>query len=128
MIIGAHFLLFSRNPEADRAFFRDVLEIRSIDIGGGWLIFGMPPAEAAIHPLDGDHSQRQAGHEMLSAALYLMCDDLEAFIAAMKSKNVVCTEVQRERWGIRTAIPLPSGGEIGLYQPTHATALHLSSQ
>ncbi len=126
MITGAHFLLYSTDPEADRAFFRDVLEFQSIDIGGGWLIFAMPPAEAAIHPADGDSAQRHAGHDLLRAVLYLMCDNLDALIASLKARNVQCTEVERERWGIRTTIPLPSGGEIGLYQPTHPTALNLN--
>jgi catechol 2,3-dioxygenase-like lactoylglutathione lyase family enzyme len=128
MIIGAHFLIYSRNPEADRAFFRDVLGFPAVDVGGGWLIFGMSPAEAAIHPSDGEFSQRHAGHELLGAVLYLMCDDLDALIAALQAKNVHCTEVQTADWGIATTIPLPSGGNIGLYQPTHPTALHLTSK
>lgn len=127
MIIGAHFLLYSPDPEADRAFFRDVLGFRSADVGEGWLIFAMPPAEAAIHPLDGEFSQRHAGHELLGAVLYLMCDNLDAMIASLKAKNVECTELETAPWGIRTTIPLPSGGEIGLYQPTHVTALNLNS-
>jgi hypothetical protein len=124
MIIGAHFLLYSRDPAADRAFFRDVLELPTIDIGHGWLLFGMSPAEAAIHPLEGEFSQRHAGHELLGAVLYLMCDDLEAFIASLKAKNVFCTEPEAADWGTATTIPLPSGGAIGLYQPKHPTALH----
>jgi hypothetical protein len=128
MIIGAHVLLNSRDPEADRAFFRDVLEFPSIDIGGGWLIFAMPPTEAAIHPADGDAAQRHAGRALLKAVLYLMCDDLNATLASLKGKNVQCTEVETERWGIRTTIALPSGGEIGLYQATHPTALNLNSK
>ncbi|MGZ4845103.1 MAG: VOC family protein [Candidatus Angelobacter sp.] len=128
MIIGAHFLLYSKDPEADRAFFRDVLEFRSIDVGGGWLIFAMPPAEAGIHPSDGEFSQRHAGHGLLGAVLYLMCDDLDAFIALLKAKNVRCTEVQTANWGVTTTIPLPSGSAIGLYQPTHPTAFNLNSK
>jgi catechol 2,3-dioxygenase-like lactoylglutathione lyase family enzyme len=128
MIIGAHFLLYSKDPEADRAFFRDVLEFRSIDVGGGWLIFAMPPAEAGIHPSDGEFSQRHAGHDLLGAVLYLMCDDLDAFIASLKVKNVRCTEVQTANWGVTTTIPLPSGSAIGLYQPTHPTAFNLNSK
>jgi hypothetical protein len=128
MITGAHFLLYSKDPEADRAFFRDVLEFRSLDIGHGWLIFAMPPAEAAIHPADGDTAQRHAGHAMLGAVLYLMCDDLDALMKSLAARNVLCTEVEEESWGIRTTIPLPSGGEIGLYQPTHPTALNLNSK
>ena len=127
MIIGAHVLLYSKDPESDRAFFRDVLGFRYVDVGGGWMIFAMPPAEAAIHPLEGESSPGRASHELRGAELYLMCDDLEAFIGLLAAKNVHCTEVERARWGIKTTIPLPSGGAIGLYQPAHATALNLNS-
>lgn len=128
MIIGAHVLLYSKDPEADRAFFRNVLGFPFVDVGGGWLIFRLPPAETAVHPLEGDFAQRHAGHELLGAVLYLMCDNLDEFVATLKTKNVRCTEIEREAWGIRTTIPLPSGGEIGLYQPTHQTAFNLPSK
>jgi len=128
MMMGAHLLFYSTNPEADRAFFRDVLGFRSVDVGEGWLIFAMPPAEGAIHPSDDEFSQRHAGHKLLGAVLYLMCDDLNAFIAELRAKNVQCTEVQMAPWGISTTIPLPSGAGIGLYQPTHKTALNLNSK
>jgi Glyoxalase/Bleomycin resistance protein/Dioxygenase superfamily len=128
MITGAHFLLFSKDPEADRVFFSDVLEFRSIDVGRGWLIFAMPPAEAAIHPAEGDATQRHAGHNLLGSVLYLMCDDLGAFVASLKAKNVQCSEIEKAPWGIKTTIPLPSGGEIGLYQPSHPTALNLNAK
>jgi len=128
MIMGAHFLLYSKDPEADRAFFRDILGLRYVDVGGGWMIFAMSPAEAAIHPLEGETSQGSASHELLGAELYLMCDDLEGLIKSLKAKNVHCTEVERPRWGIKTMIPLPSGGAIGLYQPAHPTALNLNSK
>lgn len=128
MITGAHFLLQSRDPEADRAFFRDILGFPSVDVGHGWLIFGMPPAEAAIHPIDAVAPRPSARPEMLDAVLYLMCDDLSAFIAKLRGKDVICTEIQETSWGIVTTIPLPSGGSIGLYQPKHATALHLNSK
>lgn len=126
MIIGTHFLLYSKNAEADRAFFRDVLGFRNIDVGEGWLIFAMPPAEAAIHPVEGTFSFPHAGHELLCAALYLMCDDLNAFMASLKTKNVQCSEVETAPWGRVTTVPLPSGGRIGLYQPRHPTALDLN--
>jgi len=126
MIIGAHFLLYSKNADADRAFFRDVLGFRYVDVGHGWLIFGMSPAEAAIHPLEGDFSQLHAEHELMCAVLYLMCDDLNAMMATLKTKKVECSEVQTAPWGITTTVPLPSGGRIGLYQPRHQTALNLS--
>ncbi len=126
MIIGSHFLLYSKDPEADRAFFRDVLEFPFVDIGHGWMIFGVSPAEAAIHPVDGDFSQQHAGDDLLGAVLYLMCDDLDAMMTSLKSKKVSCTDVQIAPWGRLTHISLPSGGKIGMYQPAHATALNLA--
>jgi catechol 2,3-dioxygenase-like lactoylglutathione lyase family enzyme len=125
MITGAHVLLYSNDPEADRAFFRDVLAFRWVDAGQGWLIFKLPPAEAALHPTDGDGSQVQAGHSMLGAELYLMCDDLQALIQSLAAKNVICGPIDKAAWGIKTTIRLPSGGAIGLYQPTHPTAAGL---
>jgi len=123
MITGAHILFYSRNPEADRAFFRDVLAFKAIDIGRGWMIFALPPAEAAVHPGNGEFSERHAGHTMMGALVYLMCDDLRATMKILAEKNVACTEVDEAEWGIKTTIPLPSGGEIGLYQPKHPTAI-----
>lgn len=128
MITGVHFLLYSKDPEADRAFFRDILGFRSIDIGEGWLIFAMPAAEAAIHPSDGEFTQQHAGHALVGAVLYLMCDDLTAFISSLKARDVQCSEVVAANWGISTTIPLPSGGGIGLYEPRHPTALNLNSK
>lgn len=113
MISGAHVIVYSKDPEADRAFFRDVLRFPSVDAGHGWLIFALPPAEAAFHPAD-----ENGRHE-----LYLMCDDLKAEMAALKKNDVACSEVQEARWGSITKIHLPGGGEIGLYQPKHPTAL-----
>jgi catechol 2,3-dioxygenase-like lactoylglutathione lyase family enzyme len=125
MIFGTHVLIYTTDPEADRAFFRDVLDFRSVDIGHGWIIFKLPPSELALHPGDGQFAQRHAGHMMPGALVYLMCDDLQATLADLAKKNVVCTEVETENWGVRTTIKMPSGGEIGLYQPTHQTALDL---
>ena len=123
MIIGAHFLLYSKDAESDRAFLRDVLGFRSVDACGGWLIFALPPAELGVHPSSGNFVQRHAEREMLGAILYLMCDDLPSAMESLKAKGVTCAEVQEAEWGITTAIRLPSGGELGLYQPTHPTAL-----
>ncbi|MGD0297237.1 MAG: extradiol dioxygenase [Bryobacteraceae bacterium] len=122
MIIGSHVLLYSKDPDADRAFFSDVLELHSVDAGGGWLIFALPPAEVAVHPADDD----TGGRKFLHTQLYLMCDDLPATIKSLEAKKIKCTEVAKERWGIRTTIVLPSGGEIGLYQPKHPTAFQKS--
>jgi len=96
---------------------------RSVDAGGGWLIFALPPAELALHPSMANFVQAHAEHQLLGAILYLMYDDLDGVIKMLKSKNVSCTEIETAEWGIKTTVKLPSGGEIGLYQPTHLTAL-----
>jgi catechol 2,3-dioxygenase-like lactoylglutathione lyase family enzyme len=127
MITGAHFLLYSRDAEADRSFFRDVLGFRAVDAGDGWLIFALPPAEMGAHPASGDFVQRHAEHTLLGTILYLMCDELRSTIKSLEAKNVTCTEIEEAEWGLKTTIRLPSGGEIGLYQPTHPTALGLES-
>jgi catechol 2,3-dioxygenase-like lactoylglutathione lyase family enzyme len=116
MIHGAHVILYSIDAEADRAFFRNVLGFKSVDAGHGWLIFALPPAEAAFHP-----SAENGAHE-----LYFMCDDLKAEMALLAAKGVAYSEVNEQRWGSITKIQLPGGGEIGLYQPKHPTALSLS--
>jgi len=118
VISGAHVILYSKDAEADRAFFREVLGFPSVDAGRGWLIFALPPAEAAFHPSD------QNGHH----ELYFLCDDVKAEIAALAKKNVKCTEVHEERWGSVTKVGLPGGGEVGLYQPKHPTALGLAGK
>jgi len=112
MIFGAHVIIFSKDPTADRAFLREALGLSSVDAGHGWLIFALPPAEAAVHP-----AEQNGRHE-----LYLMCDDLEAEIAALQAKGLACSKVHEERWGSITNIRLPGGGEIGLYQPKHPLA------
>jgi hypothetical protein len=123
MINGAHFLLYSTDPEADRAFLRDVLQFPSTDIGHGWLIFALPPAEIAVHPSSEKFVQSHAGHDMLGAVLYLMCDDLETTLQALSARNVQPAPVQEAEWGRATSIMLPSGGALGLYQPSHPTAI-----
>ena len=123
MITGAHFLFYSTDPEADRAFIRDVLEFRSVELGGGWLIFALPPSELAVHPAETLFTQKHAGEALLGAVLYLMCDDLHAFIKQMASKHVTCSVVQEAEWGASTTMALPSGGRIGVYQPAHRTAI-----
>ena len=109
MINGAHIVVSTENAEADRAFFRDVLGFESVDAGHGWLIFALPAAEAAFHP-----AEENERHE-----LYLMCDNLKNEMAALHAKGVECTEVVEARWGSITKIRLPSGSEIGLYEPKH---------
>jgi predicted enzyme related to lactoylglutathione lyase len=112
VITGAHTIVFSTDADADRAFFRDVLELDSVDAGGGWLIFALPPAELAVHPSDGG-----TGHE-----LYLMCDDIEATVDELGRRGVeFARPVEDQGWGLLTAITLPSGAELGLYEPRHPT-------
>ena len=110
MITGAHVILHSTNADADRAFVRDVLGFPHVDVGHGWLIFALPPAELATHPSES------SSHE-----LYLMCDDVNAFVADMKKRRVGCSEVHEERWGSIVRVTLPSGTELGVYQPKHAS-------
>lgn len=110
MITGAHVILSSTDAGADRAFLKDVFGLKGLDAGGGWLIFALPPAELAVHPAEqGDE------HE-----LYLMCDDVGAFVAAMGKRGVVCDAVSEQRWGRLTRLTLPGGGHLGVYEPTHA--------
>ena len=123
MINGAHFLFYSKDPDADRAFLRDILKFRSVDAGHGWLIFGMPPTEVAVHPTDNAFVQQHAEQSMMGAVLYLMCDDLAATMEDLKSRGVQCRSVEQAPWGSVTSFPLPSGGQIGLYQPRHPTAI-----
>ena len=114
MISGTHVVIHTRNAEADRDFFRDVLGFKSVDAGHGWLIFALPPAEAAFHPSTDD-----------ACELYFMCDDLKSEIAVLSAKGVACSPVEEARWGVVTRLALPGGGHVGLYQPKHPTALGL---
>ncbi len=113
MINGAHVLIYSNDPEADRVFFRDVLQLRSVDVGRGWLIFALPPAEAAFHPAESN-----GPHE-----LFFMCDDLAAEMNSLAQKNVAFSEIQEARWGSIVKMKLPGGGHVSLYQPKHPMAL-----
>src|ERR1700674_4122360 len=109
MIIGAHSILYSKDAEADRAFLRDVLKLTHVDVGHGWLIFGLPPSEVAVHP-----GEKNNVHEV-----YLMVDDVEGFIAEMKKSKIACGPVQNPGWGMLTEVMLPGGGKLGVYQPRH---------
>jgi catechol 2,3-dioxygenase-like lactoylglutathione lyase family enzyme len=115
VITGAHVIVYSSDAEADRAFFQDVLQYPSVDAGGGWLIFKLPPAEVAVHPAEG-----AGAHE-----LYLMCDDVNATVDDLKAKGVTCGAISDEGWGLLTSIRLPGGGDLGLYQPRHPKATEL---
>ena len=110
MIIGAHTIIYSQKPEADRAFLRDVLRLPNIDVGEGWLIFALPSPELAVHP-----SEKNNVHEF-----YFMCADIHAFVAAMEKQGISCSSIQVLRWGQLTQVTLPGGGQLGVYQPRHA--------
>ena len=123
MITGSHLLFFSKDAGADCRFFREAFGFRAVDAGGGWLIFALPPAEAAFHPAGDGSVEKHAGHPLLGAVLYLMCDNLSEQIKTLAGSEVVCSPTVKERWGTPTSFRLPSGGEIGLYQPSHPTAV-----
>lgn len=119
MIAGAHTILYSRQADAVRAFFQNVLEFPSVDAGHGWLIFAMPPAELAIHPAE-DRAWQQ---------LFLMCPDIRAEVARLEAKGVQFTKpITEQRWGLLTEFRLPDGETIGLYEPRHPTAIDMSGK
>lgn len=109
MIDGAHAIIYSKDADADRAFLQDVIGLDGVDVGGGWLIFGLPPAEIAVHPFD-----KNDVHE-----LFFLCADIKKFMSAMKTRGVKCAPVKTERWGYVTRVALPAGGAIGVYEPRH---------
>ena len=110
MIDGAHIVIHSKDPAADRALFRDVLKFSYVDAHDGWLLFKLPPSEVAVHPSDENDL-----HE-----LYLMTDDLDLEMTQLKKAGVACEEPSIQGWGRLTRITLPGGGKLGLYQPRHA--------
>ena len=111
MIIGAHAIIYSKDSDADRAFLRDVVGFPHVDVGGGWLIFGLPPSEVAVHPSDENEV-----HE-----LYLMTDDVEGFVADMEQRGLACDPITSQGWGMLTSVTMPGGGKLGVYQPRHAS-------
>ena len=110
MITGAHSIVYSTNSDADREFFQNVLKLPSVDVGGGWLIFGLPPAEVAVHPSD-----KNGVHE-----LYLICNDIEVFMTEMERRGIACDPVSDQGWGLLTQLTLPGGGKLGVYEARHA--------
>ena len=111
MINGAHAIIYSNDAEADKEFFKNVLKLTNVDVGRGWLIFGLPPSEIAVHPAENNEGKQE---------LYLMCDDIKAFVDEMSRHNISCSELQDQGWGILTQLTLPGGGSLGVYQPRHA--------
>jgi predicted enzyme related to lactoylglutathione lyase len=118
MLSAVHMLLYSRDPDADRAFLRDVLGWPHVDAGGpepGWLIFKTPPGEVAVHPTDGAPTTE----------LHLMCEDIAATVAELRAAGAAVTDPENRGWGISAELTLPGGGTLGVYQPRHATAFDL---
>ena len=109
MITGMHAIIYSTDPDADRAFLRDVLKFPHVDAGEGWLIFGLPPSELAVHPSDLNDRQE----------LFLMCADIQAFIQEMAWSGTALSPIQHLSWGRLVYITLPGGSRLGVYQPTH---------
>ncbi len=110
MISGAHLIIYSKDVEADKAFFRDILKLTNVDVGNGRLFFGLPPSELALHS-----SSENDRHEM-----YLMCDDIKRFVQEMAEHKIACSEIQDPGWGQLVQLTLPGGGKLGVYQPRHA--------
>lgn len=116
MINGAHVIIYSKDVEADRAFFRDVLQFPAVDAGHGWLIFALPPAEAAFHDAEANDKLE----------LHFMCDDIAASLKELEAKNVKVSDVKQERWGNLASLTLPGGGKVGIYEPKHKSPLNLA--
>ena len=122
MITGTHAVVYAEDAEKARAFFRDVLELPNVDAHGGWLIFKLPPAELGIHPA-GETGDPNTGAPSGHHELYLMCDDVEATVADLTAKGVEFTAaIENQGFGLLTRLRVPGAGEVGLYQPRHATA------
>ena len=118
MITGAHSIIYSSDPEADRNFFKKILKFPHVDIGHGWLIFGLPPSEVAIHPSNNGGSSE----------FYLMCSDIKLWMKEMKKQKIKCSPLENQRWGILTHITLPGGGLLGVYEPKHESPQNVRSK
>jgi hypothetical protein len=109
MIVGAHSIINSKKPELDKAFLRDVLGLPNVDAGHGWLIFGLPPSEIAVHP-----AEESGTHEM-----FFIVKDIKKFVSEMKKRKIKCGPTQELRWGILTQVTMPGGGKLGFYEARH---------
>jgi predicted enzyme related to lactoylglutathione lyase len=113
------------DAEADRTFLEDVLSFRGVDAGEGWMIFKLPTAEVGVHPAEAPFVMSHAGQNLLGAVLYLMCDDVTRTVTEIEARGATCAPIEHAPWGDYTTIAMPSGAAIGLYQPSHPTALHM---
>ena len=119
-ITGTHMLLYTSQPEALRAVFRDVFNWPHVDAGRGWLIFAMPPAELGIHPAEGPTFETGMRHQIT-----LMCDDIRGTVAELRAKNIhVEGEPHDEGFGVTVMLHLPGGVEVMLYEPRHPVAIN----
>ncbi len=109
LISGGHSILYSKDADADRQFLKEVFGFPSVDAGGGWLIFGLPPSELAVHP-----SSRNSHFEF-----YLMSDNIKALTSDLRKKGIRCSPIQVHSWGLLTRISLPGGGKLQAYEPRH---------
>jgi hypothetical protein len=109
MITGAHSIIYSTDSKADRDFFKKILKFPNVDIGQGWLIFGLPPSEIAVHPAAENGLQE----------FYLMCDDINLFVKEMSKHKIICSAIENQSWGLLTYLTLPGGGKLGVYEPKH---------
>ena len=123
VIDGVHILLYSLDPEADRAFFRDILHFSHVDAGEGWLIFALPPTEMGIHPAEKPPTQAHAGHDLAAGTVYLMCEHLLETLESLRTNGVEHTPIVEAGWGVTTSIRLPGGGSLGIYEPHHPVAI-----
>ena len=117
MLSGIHLIIYSKDAEADKAFFKDILQLTHLDVGHGWLIFGLPPAELAVHP-----SSTDGAHE-----IYLMCRNILSFVRQMEKKKITCSRIQNRGWGQLVQLTLPGGGRLGVYQPRHKSPKTMKS-
>jgi len=128
MISGAHVVIYTKDAEADRAFFRDVLQFPFVDAGQGWLIFAMPPLEVAFHDAEKQDSEKDGSESGVAESedkheLFLMCDDIAATLKDLQAKNVKVSAVSEQRWGKLARFTLSGGGKIGIYEPKHPSPL-----
>jgi catechol 2,3-dioxygenase-like lactoylglutathione lyase family enzyme len=120
MFFGMHALIYAKDAEKARAFFRDVLQWPFVDAHEGWLIFDLPSSELGVHPImEGDTYSHQ---------LYLMCKDVKKTVGMLEKKGIQCAPIQEAGFGLLTSFELPGGGPFGMYQPRHPIAAGMGAR